>query len=138
MIKPNLSEFQRLLGRETSSAKERAAACRDLTAAHGTIVTLSMGADGLLLTGPEGQWLLTPPPVAMHLPEGPGVNVIGCGDALVGALAFEMVRSGDLLAAARLGLAAAHANLSTYGVPEIDPDLVVALAKRVHVEPIGP
>ena len=138
MIKPNLSEFQRLLGRERPSMEERAAACRDLAAAYETIVTLSMGEDGLLLTEPEGQWLLTPPQVAMHLPEGSGVNVIGCGDALVGALAFEMVRSSDLLAAARLGLAAAHANLSTYGVPEIDPDVVVALAERVHVESIGP
>jgi 1-phosphofructokinase family hexose kinase len=135
LIKPNLQEFQQLLGRQASGLGELAAACRQLCEQTGTQVVLSMEADGLLLTTHEGQWRLQPPPVEMHLPDGEGVNVIGCGDALVGALAYEFCETGDLVAAARLGLAAAHANLGTYGAPQVDPALARQLAQQVQVLP---
>jgi fructose-1-phosphate kinase PfkB-like protein len=89
---------------------------------------------GLLLTGPAGQWLLRPPTTAVHLPEGAGLNTIGCGDALIGAMAFQFGQTGDLINAAKLGLAAAHANLGTYGVPEIDLALVWQLSRQVTAE----
>jgi 1-phosphofructokinase family hexose kinase len=136
LIKPNLQEFHQLLGRQTSGPKELAAACRQICEQTGTQIALSMQQEGLLLTTHAGQWRLKPPPVEMHLPDGIGVNVIGCGDALVGALAYEFCETGDLLAAARLGLAAAHANLGTYGSPQVDPALARQLAKSINQYPI--
>jgi fructose-1-phosphate kinase PfkB-like protein len=95
-----------------------------------------MSANGLLLTTFDKQWLLTPPPIKMQLPEGPGQNVIGCGDALVGAMAYEYCKSQDLLTAAALGLAAAHSNLGTFGVAEIQAEQVRDLAKHVQINTI--
>jgi 1-phosphofructokinase family hexose kinase len=133
LIKPNLQEFHQLLGRVTSGRRELAAACRQLCDQTGVQIALSMERDGLLLTTSTEQWRLKPPPVAMHLPDGEGVNVIGCGDALVGALAYEYCETGDLLAAARLGLAAAHVSLGTYGSPQVDPAQARQLAGQVQV-----
>ncbi len=63
-----------------------------------------MSDEGLLSTTLDEQWLLTSPLAKLQLPDGLGQNVIGCGDTLVGALAYECCRSKDLLAAARLGI----------------------------------
>lgn len=134
MIKPNLGEFHRLIGHETAHMAERAAASRELARREGLVVALSMAGEGLLLTTPQEQWLLLVPEERMHLPGGSGQNVIGCGDALVGAFAFEFCRGGDLLAAARWGVAAAHQNLGTLGVPEVDPAQVRRLAAAVQVK----
>jgi 1-phosphofructokinase len=134
LIKPNLQEFHQLIGHQIFHLGDLAAACRLLLTETGTRIALSMEQQGLLLTTPEGQWWMHPPAVDMHLPDGAGVNVIGCGDALVGALAYEYVRTRDLLAAVRLGLAAAHVNLGTYGSPEIDPERVRELAPQVQVQ----
>jgi 1-phosphofructokinase family hexose kinase len=134
LIKPNLKEFHQLIGQQTSGLQELAAASRQLCEQTGSQIALSMEQDGLLLTASAGQWFLRPPAVKMHLPDGDGVNVIGCGDALVGALAYEYCRTGDLLAAASLGLAAAHANLGTYGSPQVDPAQARQLAQLVYVQ----
>jgi 1-phosphofructokinase family hexose kinase len=134
LIKPSLAEFDELIGRETSNIEERALACQSLYHATGVVIALSMSADGLLVTGPEGQWRLRPPNVEMHLPGGRGRNVIGCGDALVGALAYEYTTTQDLLAASKLGLAAAHYNLGTFGVPEIEARATRRLVEAIDLE----
>jgi 1-phosphofructokinase family hexose kinase len=133
LIKPSLAEFEELIGRETSDVKQRALECQRLYRESGAIIALSMSADGLLVTGPEGQWLFNPPDVDVHLPNGLGKSVIGCGDALVGALAYEYCEKHDLLSAAQLGMAAAHYNLGTFGVPEIEAEGTRELTGSVKV-----
>ncbi len=134
LIKPNLVEFEDLLGFKTTGMAERIRESRKLSDEYGTIVALSMAGEGLLLTYSGQQVFLTAPAVDMHLPGGKGKNFTGCGDALVGGLAFEYCRSNDLVSAARLGLAAAHFNLSTFGTPEIDAAQVIRLAEDVMVQ----
>jgi fructose-1-phosphate kinase PfkB-like protein len=136
LIKPSLAEFDELIGAATASIHERARACQQLFRDTGVIVALSMSGEGLLVTCAEGQWRLNPPRAHVHLPEGRGRNVIGCGDALVGALAYEYSQTGDLLAAARLGLSAAHCNLGTFGVPEIDAGVTRRLAGAIELEAV--
>ena len=136
LIKPSLAEFEELIGRKTLDLPERALLCQTLYRDSGAIIALSMSADGLLMTGPGGQWLLKPPDAIAHLPDGRGMNVIGCGDALIGALAYEYCMSQDLLAAASLGVAAAHYNLGTYGVPEIDAEGTRLLRRSVDPVPV--
>ncbi len=126
--------FTSCLAARLHGLEDLALACRALHEETGTLIALSMEQRGMLLTTAAGQWRLRPPAVEMHLPDGPGVNVIGCGDALVGALAYEYCRTGDLLSAARLGLAAAHVNLGTYGSPQIDPGRTRDLAQHVEVQ----
>jgi len=137
LIKPNLSEFHELIGHATRNLTERIQAGRDFCQRTGVVLVLSMSEDGLLLATCDEQYLLTPPLIKMHLPDGLGRNVIGCGDALVGALAFEYCRSKDLLEAAKLGLATAHYNLSTFGVPEIDANKVLGMSERVGFQRIN-
>jgi 1-phosphofructokinase len=124
LIKPNLSEFHELIGRVTVDRADRVRASRDFCRETGIILALSMSEQGLLLATSDEQIMLPAPAIKIHLPDGLGQNVIGCGDALVGALAYEFCRSQDLLEAAKLGLAAAHYNLGTLGVPEIDAEPV--------------
>ncbi len=134
LIKPNLAEFHELMGYDTDSLADRLRASHDFCRETGIVLALSMSENGLLLTTSSEQYLLPPPTIDMHLPDGLGRNVIGCGDALVGALAYEYSRSKDLLAAAKFGVAAAHCNLGTYGVPEIDAEQVRELSKQVQSE----
>jgi 1-phosphofructokinase family hexose kinase len=134
LLKPNLEEFHELIGSKTQDMRERVRASHELCQRTGIILALSMAESGVLLTTPEEQWLLTPPSVPMHLHEGHGQNVIGCGDSLVGALAYEYCQTREILDAAKLGLAAAHFNLSTPGVPEIDAAQVRKLMKHVQVQ----
>lgn len=131
LVKPSLDEFHELIGHPTNDARERAQACESLYRECGVIIALSMAAEGLLVTGPGGQWLLRAPAVDVHLPGGRGKNTIGCGDALVGALAYEYCTTHDLAAAAKLGVAAGHCNLGTCGVPDIDADETRQLARLV-------
>jgi len=138
LIKPNLAEFHTLIKRETTGLAERTSASRELARQSGVAVALSMAEEGLLLTTPDTQWHLYPPRAQMHLPGGSGRNSIGCGDALVGALAAEFCRTGDLLAAARLGLAAAHQNLATFGVPELDAGEARRLVAEIQMDSLYP
>jgi len=131
LIKPNLTEFHQLIGYKTNNLAERIQAAREFSRETGIALALSMSEQGMLLATSAEQRTLTPPSEEMHLPDGLGQNVIGCGDALVGALADEYCRSRDLLRAAMLGLAAAHVNLSTLGVPEIDAEKVKRMSGQV-------
>jgi len=137
LIKPNLTEFHELIGFDTNTFNERVQASRAFCKEMNIALALSMAADGLLLTNSEEQYLLKPPAIRMHLPDGAGQNVIGCGDALVGALAYEYCRSKDILAAAKLGVAAAHVNLGTFGVPEIDAAKVRDLFGQIKILKLG-
>jgi 1-phosphofructokinase len=134
LLKPNLSEFHHLIGHATQNLLERIRLSEAFCRETGISLALSMSGEGMLLTTSDGQWLLTPPSIPMHLPEGTGQNVIGCGDALVGAFAHEYCLTGNILGAAKLGLAAAHFNLGTLGVPEIDGGKVRELVKNVQVQ----
>lgn len=138
LIKPNLSEFHELIGHKTRDLAERLKSAVDFSRANDIILALSMAEEGLLLVTPEDHYHFVPPTEKMVLPDGHGHNSIGCGDAMVGALAYEHVRSHNIVDAAKLGLAAAHHNLSTYGVPEIDPAEVRRLAGTVDLSLHGP
>jgi fructose-1-phosphate kinase PfkB-like protein len=111
-------------------------ASREFCRGTGIFLALSMSEEGLLLTTPDEQWFLTPPSAKTYLPDGLGQNVIGCGDALVGTLAYEYGRTKNILDAAKLGLASAHFNLSTFGVPEINAEQVRDLVAQVRVQNI--
>ncbi len=134
LIKPSLKEFDELVGHHTEGLRERAHICEVLCREYTVIIALSMSADGLLLSGPNEQWLLRSPHVDVHLPNGRGRNVIGCGDALVGALAYGYCCTGSLPDAAKLGMAAAHCNLGTLGVPEVDAAVTRRLSASVELE----
>ncbi len=118
MVKVNLEEFEALLGRSTGDMQDRVTEATLFAAQHGVeVLLLSMAAGGALLVCGGRAWHIPVPQVPRCLPGGKGINPVGCGDAMVGAFAWAYERTGDLVLAARWGVAAAHVNLGKYEVP---------------------
>ena len=118
MVKVNLEEFGGLMGGYPRDMAERVGAAQEFAARHGIeVLLLSMAQEGAVLAYGGHAWHLPVPPVPSHLPGSEGINPVGCGDAMVGAFAWAYERTGDVLEAARWGVAAAHVNLAKYEVP---------------------
>ena len=62
------------------------------------------------------------------------INPLGCGDAMAAAIAWATSNGRDLLAAVRLGMAAARANLRQIRPGRLDPSGIAEAAERVRVE----
>jgi len=89
IVKPNLAELERAMGRPMSTAAgfDRTAvigAARELMAAGAQAVVVSLGADGLLAVTGDGLWHAAPPGEAHG-------NPTGAGDAVVAGLAHGLV-----------------------------------------------
>jgi 1-phosphofructokinase len=133
-IKPNLHELHQLMGVSSTTMGERIGAVRRLVRESVNIVLLSMEAEGAILGTPEAIWRLMPPADPVTLPGSSGINPVGCGDALVGAFARHWVDSGDLIASATWGLAAAHVNLGRFEVPSAPLEDVRRLVDRIEIQ----
>jgi 2-dehydro-3-deoxygluconokinase len=103
ILLPGLDDAQKLTGLAT--AEEIVAHYRALGAAR---VALTLGADGVLYSGPEGEARIAPHRVA-------AIDATGAGDAFDGAFLAEFLRGGDGLAAARHANAAAALAVCGYG-----------------------
>jgi 1-phosphofructokinase family hexose kinase len=132
-IKPNLPEFQQIVGRTTPTLDEQIEALSQVAGVQADIVLLSLGKNGLLVGTAEQIWHLTIPNHGVSLPNTSAVNTIGCGDALVGGFSYAYARTQDVLESARWGIAASTATLGTYGVPDCPPTLVKELVNKVLV-----
>ena len=89
IIKPNLAELERSMGRpmSTPAGFDRLAvigAARELMAAGAQSVVVSLGAEGLLAVTGDGLWHAAPPGEARG-------NPTGAGDAVVAGLAHGLV-----------------------------------------------
>lgn len=135
-VKQNLDEFHQLTGRAASTAAQREAGLIELVHAGTRVALLTMGAEGLLLCSQEGVWHVSVRGRA-PTPRRAGWNTVGCGDAFVGAFTWRFVETGDLVDAARWGVAAAEATLSTDGVPASPRADVVACLARTEADRIA-
>jgi 1-phosphofructokinase family hexose kinase len=102
-IKPNLDEAAQLLHRAIASEADERRALRALRRLGPDVVLLSCGARGLYVATREGEWKLETPRVNEGSP-------VGSGDAMVGAFGARWLECGDVLDAARWGVAAGAAN----------------------------
>ena len=103
-IKPNLDEASELLKRDLQAPNAQRAAVVELMNWGVEVVLLSCGARGLWLghKGSHVEWLGAP-----TIEE---VSPVGSGDSLVGAFVATWLQSGDVVQAARWGVAAGSAN----------------------------
>jgi 1-phosphofructokinase family hexose kinase len=132
-LKPNLFEFQQMIGVETHHIDEHIQYLRGLVGTVAEVLLLSLGKDGLLVANSENIWHLTAPAHQHSLPNSSAVNTVGCGDAMVGGFSHHYVKSGDILQSACWGIAAATVNLGTYEVPSCPPEAVSALVPRIRI-----
>ena len=126
LIKPNIQELERLLGREITSIDEAVVAARFLMEEyHIQIVVISMGEQGALFLNKE----------VTIFAEGLAVDVkstVGAGDSMVAALAYALDRGENFEKAVTLAVAAGTANVMTYGTEPSSFALIQELEDQVQ------
>lgn len=81
VIKPNVHELGRLVGRELKDIQEIISSAQSICDQGTGIVLVSMGARGILLVGQNEKFLAVPPKVKV-------VNTIGAGDSAIAGFVF--------------------------------------------------
>jgi tagatose 6-phosphate kinase len=84
IVKPNLAELQDLAGRPLPAPHDVARAAAELRATGPHAVVVSLGADGLLASTGDGDWLAVPPADVAG-------NPTGAGDAVAAGLVHGLV-----------------------------------------------
>jgi 6-phosphofructokinase 2 len=109
LVKPNRSEFARLLGRDLGDPAELAAAATELVASGSTeLLAVTMGHEGALLATPDGIWRLGTPEVEAR-------SAVGAGDSFVAGMTWGLASGESVERAFALGVAAGTATVLTPG-----------------------
>ena len=130
LIKPNRHELEELTGESLHTLADVDRAARSLTAAGVSLVAVSMGGEGALIT--DGVVTLYAPRLAVTLR-----STVGAGDAMVAALTAGLRRGLSMEDTFRLGVACATASVMSEGTGLIDPKTARSLLTQVHIERIG-
>ena len=126
IVKPNLRELQKYVGRSLLGINDVVKACREIISSGVKAVVPSMGREGALLVTEDMVLQAVLPPVN-------AVNSIGSGDALVAGLAAGVVRNyspDDML---RLGIACALANVEHEQIGCVDKERAEKYFKQVKI-----
>lgn len=126
LVKVNQLELQEVLARPLKTEEEIGRAAGEVVETTGGGVLITLGARGALLCTPEGRWHIAPPDVQR-------VNTIGAGDSLTAGLVAGVLHGLPLLEAARMGMAAAAADVATLLPGTIDRATVERLLSQVAV-----
>ena len=129
LIKPNRYELEMLTGEKLDTIDKICAAAGKIADGGVSVVAVSMGAEGALITDGGRFW---------HTP-GLRVEVrstVAAGDSMMAGLACGFVRGLDLPEAFRLGVAAASARCMTAPDRLIRAADCEALAKRIEIREI--
>ncbi len=120
LIKPNHEELAALVGRP-ASVDEASRMAREVAAARGVNIVVSLGAGGAVAATPNGQMLRA------RAPQVQAVNTVGAGDSLVAGLAAALAAGEDLAEALRLGVACGTASVFSEGVAVVTPERVARI-----------
>lgn len=128
LIKPNIHELERLVGREIKNINEVLTSVRFLMGEHGIeVVVVSMGEKGALFLNKQ----------VTILAQGIKVDVkstVGAGDSMVAALAYALDKGYTFEKAVTLAVAAGTANVMTYGTEPSSLELIQELENKVQWE----
>ena len=127
LIKPNHHELAAAVGHPLHTLEEIRAAARLFVAQGIRHVVVSMGKDGALYVGREGELLAPEIPVKV-------CSTVGAGDALVGGLVYGLVKHGNMREALRAGAAAGTASVMTEGTQLIVPADFQRLMGQVQIQ----
>lgn len=106
LVSPNRAELAALSGHPTDTELDLHAAVDALHERGVLWVWVRLGAEGSLLSGPDGGRRIDPIP-------GEVVDVTGAGDAMLAAFCHELLRGADPVRAARFGHAAAALTIAS-------------------------
>lgn len=130
LIKPNLREFQELVGRKLITEGDWAVAGRELIAGGACeLIALSLGHDGALLiardTALRAEGIAVKP-----------ASVVGAGDSFLGAIAWSLGEESTIEHAFRYGLAAGTAAVLNAGTQLCHPDDARRLFDQVRLRAV--
>lgn len=107
-IKPNVFEFEKLVGRKLKTNKEIITAAREYIDMGISMIIISMGAEGAIFLSDNEVYMSTPFPVDCK-------STVGAGDSMVAALAYGLKQGYTLEEIARLATAAGSVTASKEG-----------------------
>lgn len=109
LIKPNLGEFQKLVGKELKDEDEIKKAALKFVADKGCeVIVISIGAGGALLVSDKKAEFMRPPTVPIK-------SKVGAGDSMVAGIILSLARNKNLKESFRYGLASGSAAVMTPG-----------------------
>lgn len=129
MIKPNLHELAQLLGKQVDSLEEIVEGAEAIRRSGVSMVCVSMGPRGALLSVESGCWYGTCPDVHVR-------GMQGAGDALVAAMAHRILDNDDPESLLRMGMAAANASIQLEGTQMAGPLEVAGMLGSIRVEKV--
>lgn len=130
LIKPNVVEAERLLGRKLPDVEAVVLGARELIERGVGAVIVSMGADGAICARGSSTWRIRPPEVERR-------STVGSGDAMVAGLAVALARGDGMEEGLRLGTAAGAATAMTAGTALGTAADVATVLGRVRIEVIS-
>ncbi len=108
LVKPNTHEFVELAGGDAHSLHTLPHAASEISERYGTIVVISLGAEGVLVAGGPKTFAARPPRIEIK-------SAVGSGDCLLAGIAYGLTHGFTLAEAARYGVAAGTANALSVG-----------------------
>ncbi|MDP2659237.1 MAG: 1-phosphofructokinase [Dehalococcoidia bacterium] len=129
LIKPNLAEMERLVGRALPSVSSIVDAAREVLAEGVQVVVVSMGAEGAIFAEGERVWRAMPPNVKRR-------STVGSGDSMVAGLAVSIARGEEILEGLRWGTAAGAATAMVPGTALGTAARIHGLLPQVQLEPV--
>lgn len=129
LIKPNVAEAERLLGRPLPDLTAVIQAALELVSWGIQVVVISMGPDGAVCAQGDKVWHAIPPKVVRK-------STVGSGDSMVAGLAVALARGVDIVEGLRLGTAAGAATAMTPGTALGSREEVAQLLPRVTIRQV--
>ncbi len=129
VIKPNIHELGRLVGRELRKKDDIISAANSVLKQGIGIVLVSMGAEGILLIAEKEQYLASPPKVKVE-------NTIGAGDSAVAGFVCGLYRDKPLKEALAYAVAAGTATTLRPGTALCQKRDFQELVSQINIRPI--
>ena len=129
MIKPNIHELSRLVGRKLSALGEIVRAAVEVQQSGIEIVLVSIGARGIILVSEKEKYHAVPPQVKV-------VNTIGAGDSAVAGFIYGLTHRFSLKDCLTYAVAAGTATTLHPGTALAEQKDVEALAKEIKFQAI--
>lgn len=126
MIKPNVFELERLLGRKCKNREQILKAGRQLTA-HAEVVAITLAEKGAYIVTKNDAWHLPALDVKVK-------SDVGAGDSFIGGYLWALDTGKDLHEASRWAVAAATSTVMNEGTAQCREEEVKRLLKWVMVE----
>lgn len=132
LIKPNQNELEEYIGRSLCDEQAIVEAARAILERGVRSVVVSRGEHGVVVIN-ERTALAALVDCSAY---GPPISAVGCGDALVGGLAFAQIHGYGLRKTVQLAVSCAAANLLSAEPGRFDIETVRGLERRIVIRPL--